>query len=65
MYKVFLTDEIKPLVSAEKEILEKIQKEDGGYDISWQWYTDYSEFEIARNWWRPRLTLDKLMFYER
>ncbi len=64
IYKVFLTDEIKPLVSAEKDILGKIQKDDGGFDISWQWYTDYKEFETARDWWRPRLTLDKLMFYE-
>lgn len=64
MYKLFLTDEIYPLVIAEKEILGKIQKDDGGFDISWQWYTDYKEFETARDWWRPRLTLDKLLFYE-
>ena len=27
-------------------------------------YTDYKEFETARDWWRPRLTPDKLLFYE-
>ena len=64
MNEMFMTKELYPLAAAEKAIWGKIQKEDGGFDISWQWYTDYKEFETARDWWRPRLTLDKLMFYE-
>ncbi|MBR2560987.1 MAG: hypothetical protein IKE31_02425 [Eubacterium sp.] len=64
IYKTFVTDAIYPLIRTEKEMLEKIQKDDGGFDISWQWYTDYKEFETARAWWRPRLTLDKLLFFE-
>ena len=64
IYKMFVTDAIYPLIRAEKEMLEKIQKADGGFDISWQWYTDYKEFETARDWWRPRVTLDKLLFFE-
>ena len=47
----------------EKNILPNLQKEDGGFDISWNWYNDYSEFEIARKWWRPRITIDKLLFF--
>lgn len=46
-------------------MLAKIQKDDGGFDISWQLYTDYKEFETAREWRRPRLTLDKLLFLRR
>ena len=42
--------------------LQKFQNEDGGFDISWQWYTPYEEFIQARIWWRPRVTLDKLLF---
>ena len=63
-YLEFITSEIKLLVDAEKGILGKLQKEDGGFDISWKWCTQYSEFEQARNWWRPRITIDKLLFDE-
>lgn len=62
IYSDFITSELQELVDAEKEILGNMQKEDGGFDISWKWGTDYSEFEQARSWWRPRLTLDFLLF---
>lgn len=63
-YLEFITPEIKVLIDAEKDILGKLQKEDGGFDISWEWCTPYPEFDQARNWWRPRLTIDKLLFDE-
>lgn len=63
IYNDFITDEIEKLIDVEKSVLERIQKKDGGFDISWQWYTEYSEFEQARKWWRPRITIDKLKFY--
>ena len=63
VYKEFISDEIEKLIDVEKSVLERIQKEDGGFDISWQWYTEYSEFEQAKKWWRPRITLDKLMCF--
>ncbi|SDB69666.1 hypothetical protein [Butyrivibrio sp. INlla16] len=62
IYKEYITDAIKPLIEAEKNVLGNLQKNDGGFDISWKWYTQYEEFETARNWWRPRLTIDKLLF---
>ncbi len=62
IYLEFITSEIEHLVHAEKEILGKLQKEDGGFDIWWKWYTPYSEFEQARKYWRPRVTIDKLLF---
>ncbi|MGN0379757.1 MAG: hypothetical protein ACI4EU_09225 [Butyrivibrio sp.] len=61
-YREFVTPEIGQLIDAEKAVLGKIQKEDGGFDISWEWHTPYAEFEQARKWWRPRLTIDKLLF---
>ena len=61
-YLEFITPEIEQLIAAEKDILGNMQKEDGGFDITWQWYTEYPEFEQARNWWRPRITIDKLLF---
>ena len=50
IYLEFITSEIEHLVQAEKEVLEKLQKEDGGFDIWWKWYTPYSEFEQAGVW---------------
>lgn len=64
-YMEFITPEIKSLIAAEKAILGKLQMEDGGFDITWKWYTPYSdEYEQARAWWRPRVTIDKFLFNE-
>ena len=64
-YTEFITPEIKPLINAEKDILGKLQMENGGFDITWKWYTPYTdEYEQARNWWRPRITIEKLLFNE-
>ncbi len=64
-YSEFITPEIKPLITAEKDILGKLQMEDGGFDITWKWYTPYpDEYEQAKAWWRPRITVDKLIFNE-
>ncbi len=64
-YMKFVTPEIKSLIVAEKDILGKLQMEDGGFDITWKWYTTYSdEYEQARAWWRPRITIEKLLFNE-
>lgn len=64
-YLEFITPEIKPLISAEKDILGKLQMQDGGFDISWKWYTPYpDEYEQARASWRPRITIEKLLFNE-
>lgn len=63
-YQELITPEIKPLIIAEKDILGKLQMEDGGFDITWKWYTPYPEFEQARAWWRSRITIEKLLFNE-
>ena len=64
-YMEFVTPEIKSLIVAEKDVLGKLQMEDGGFDITWKWYTPYPyEYEQARAWWRPRITIEKLLFNE-
>ena len=40
IYQMFVTDAIYPLIRAEKEMLGKIQKDDGGFDISWNGRAD-------------------------
>lgn len=62
IYLEFITPEIMQFIEAEKAVLGKLQKEDGGFEISWKWNTPYSEFEQARKWWRPRITIQKLLF---
>lgn len=62
-YSEFINDDIKKLIKAEIDILGNIQNDDGGFDITWQWHTPYAEFEQARAWWRPRITIDKLLYY--
>ncbi len=65
IYLELLTPEIKSLIIAEKDILGKLQMDDGGFDITWKWYTPYpDEYEQARAWWRPRITIEKLLFNE-
>lgn len=61
-FSAFITPSMKPLIAAEQAVLERLQMEDGGFDITWEWGTDDSEFHQARSWWRPRLTIDKLLF---
>lgn len=61
-YLEFMAEDIKTLIKAELDEIGNMQKEDGGFDISWQWYTPYAEYNQARVWWRPRVTLDKLLF---
>ena len=63
-YSELITPEIKTLIAAEKDILGQLQTQDGGFDITWKWYTPYPEFEQARAWWRPRITTEKLLFYK-
>lgn len=63
-YLEFVSDDVKPLIQAELDIIGNMQKDDGGFDISWHWYTPYEEFNQARVWWRPRVTLEKLLFVQ-
>lgn len=62
IYAEFMSDEIRKWVEVEQSILSNLQKEDGGFDISWTWNTPYPEFEQARNWWRPKVTMNMLLF---
>lgn len=62
IYTDFITNPLRELIESEIQMLGHLQHKDGGFDISWKWGTGYDDFETARNWWRPRVTLDKLLF---
>lgn len=60
----FMPEGIDGLIEADLRAIDKLQMEDGGFDITWQWYTPYErEFKEARDWWRPRVTMEKLKFF--
>lgn len=60
----YVPEGIEGLIAAELAALDRQQLEDGGFDITWKWYTPYEqEYRQARDWWRPRVTMEKLGFY--
>ena len=59
----FLNDDLRRLTEAEKAVLGKLQQDDGGFDITWKWYTPYdAEYEQARKWWRAKITICRMLF---
>lgn len=59
----YIPQGIEELIEADLGAIDKLQMEDGGFDITWQWYTPYEEeYKQARDWWRPRVTMEKLGF---
>lgn len=50
------------LVAAEVDFIKKNQLPDGSYNVAWQWWTDYKEFELSANWWKSQICLEKMRF---
>lgn len=50
------------LINCECRFIEETQLDDGSFSVPWKWWTDYSEFEIARNWWKADLCIRKMRF---
>lgn len=52
----------KELVKAECELIESTQFDDGSFPVTWQWYNDYKEFEIAANWWKSCNAISNMLY---
>lgn len=50
------------LVKRECEIIAKSQLEDGSFVVPWQWFNDYKEFPLAKNWWKSVIVIEKMRF---
>lgn len=50
------------LVQKELEITRESQLGDGSYIVPWLWYNEYKEYELAANWWKSRILIDKIRF---
>lgn len=49
-------------IQAECDFITKSQLQDGSFPVMWQWYNDYKEFEIARNWWKSDFIIRNRLF---
>ena len=38
------------------------QCDDGSYPVTWLWYNDYKEFEIAVNWWKSNFIIKNFLY---
>ena len=50
------------LVEKECARIIRCQLPDGSFDIPWQWWTDYPEFETAKIWWKADFCIKNLRF---
>lgn len=46
----------------ERDFIKTIQRADGGFDVPWKWWTDYTEFYVSEHRWQSILTM-KYMLY--
>ena len=44
------------------EFIAKSQQPDGGWPVTWQWWNDYREFELAANWWRADFAVKNMLY---
>lgn len=50
------------LVKAECAFIRGAQLPDGSYPVTWEWVTEYPEFQIAANWWKSGIIIQNLLF---
>lgn len=50
------------LIAKECEFIVKRQLEDGSFHIPWKWWTEYQEFELAKNWWKSDFCIRNMRF---
>ncbi len=50
------------IVEAELAYLATAQQEDGAFRVTWQWYNDFKQFELAANWWKSIILLENVTF---
>lgn len=58
----FLYEGLEEIISEECNFIIDIQEDDGSYAITWQWWTDYKEFELAKNWWKSDICIKNMLF---
>lgn len=52
------------LIVKECEYIKRRQLPDGSFDIPWQWWTEYKEFELVKNWWKAEFCIRNMKFLQ-
>lgn len=52
------------IVAQECAYLADAQQGDGAFGVTWQWYNDYKEFDLAANWWKSIILLENITFFK-
>ena len=55
-------EENTELIARECEFIKKAQLSDGSFVVPWEWWTEYKEFALAKNWWKAEICLRNMRF---
>lgn len=58
----FLKDIGMDAARAECVFLLETQQEDGSWPVVWKWWTPYPEYEVAANWWKSQIIMERMLF---
>jgi len=50
------------LVRRECELIRETQDADGGWPVTWKWWTDYPEYTVSALWWRVSFCIANLRY---
>lgn len=52
----------RKLCEMQADMILEEQLADGSYPVTWQWVTEYKEFEISANWWRASFAVENMCY---
>ncbi|MBQ9118672.1 MAG: hypothetical protein IJY09_01280 [Lachnospiraceae bacterium] len=55
----------KEIAEKECDFIRELQQVDGAFPVTWQWWTEYREFELAANWWKADFCVKNLRYCKR
>lgn len=58
---IFYTDNAE-LAEYECEYIAETQLPDGGFVVTWQWWTDYKEYEVSANFWKSSFAIKNMLY---
>ena len=53
------------LAEKECDFIRELQQADGAFPVTWQWWTEYKEFELSANWWKADFCVKNLLYCKR
>lgn len=53
------------LAEYECKFIKENQLPDGGFPITWQWWTDYTDFHVATNFWKSDFVIKNMLYLKK